>query len=85
MDQAACLPRRVHHVKRGLGPYSASRTALEMLARCRALEMANTKTRVNLFNPGPVRTHMRSTLMPGEDPMTLDMPEQVAEFTVELS
>jgi len=65
-----------------LGPYSASKAALETLARSWAQETASTKIRVNLFNPGPVRTHMRATLMPGEDPTTLDTPEQVAEFII---
>jgi NAD(P)-dependent dehydrogenase (short-subunit alcohol dehydrogenase family) len=65
-----------------VGPYAASKSALETLARAWAQETANTKLRVNLFNPGPVRTRMRATLMPGEDPATLDTPEQVAEFIV---
>ena len=38
--------------------------------------------RVNLFNPGPIRTRMRASVFPGEDPMTLDTPEQAAEFIV---
>jgi len=65
-----------------LGPIAASKAALETLARSWAQEIASTKIRVNLFDPGPVRTRMRATLMPGEDPMTLDTPEQVAEFIV---
>jgi len=65
-----------------LGPYAASKAALETLARAWANETASTNIRVNLFNPGPIRTRMRATLMPGEDPMTLDTPEQVAEFIV---
>ncbi|RQH15062.1 SDR family NAD(P)-dependent oxidoreductase [Bradyrhizobium sp. RP6] len=65
-----------------VGPYAASKAALETLARAWAQETANTKLRVNLLNPGPVRTRMRATLMPGEDPATLDTPEQVAEFIV---
>ena len=65
-----------------VSPYAASKAALETLARAWAQETANTKLRVNLFNPGPVRTRMRATLMPGEDPETLDTPEQVAEFIV---
>lgn len=67
-----------------VSPYAASKAALETLARAWAQETANTKLRVNLFNPGPVRTRMRATLMPGEDPATLDTPEQVAEFIVPL-
>jgi NAD(P)-dependent dehydrogenase (short-subunit alcohol dehydrogenase family) len=67
-----------------VGPYAASKAALETLARAWAQETASTRLRINLFNPGPVRTRMRATLMPGEDPATLDTPEQVAEFIVPL-
>lgn len=66
------------------GPYAASKAALEALARVWANETVNTPLRVNLFNPGPIRTRMRAILMPGEDPMTLDTPEQVAELIVPL-
>jgi NAD(P)-dependent dehydrogenase (short-subunit alcohol dehydrogenase family) len=65
-----------------VAPYAASKAALETLARAWAQETASTRLRVNLFNPGPIRTRMRATLMPGEDPATLDTPEQVAEFIV---
>src|SRR5215470_2457165 len=67
-----------------LSPYAASKAALETLARAWAQETANTAIRVNLFNPGPIRTRMRATLMPGEDPATLETPEQVAELIVPL-
>jgi NAD(P)-dependent dehydrogenase (short-subunit alcohol dehydrogenase family) len=66
------------------GPYSVSKNALEMLARIYAAENATTNLRVNLFNPGPIRTRMRAQAMPGEDPMTLATPEQAAEKVVEL-
>jgi len=65
-----------------LGPYAASKAALEALARVWAQETAITKIRVNLFDPGPIRTRMRATIFPGEDPMTLDTPEQAAELIV---
>jgi NAD(P)-dependent dehydrogenase (short-subunit alcohol dehydrogenase family) len=65
-----------------LGPYAASKAALEALARVWANETASTSLRVNLFNPGPIRTRMRAAVFPGEDPMTLDTPEQAAEFIV---
>src|SRR3981189_3236656 len=63
-----------------LAPYAASKAALETLARAWAQETASTTLRVNLFNPGPIRTRMRATMFPGEDPATLDTPEQAAEF-----
>jgi NAD(P)-dependent dehydrogenase (short-subunit alcohol dehydrogenase family) len=65
-----------------LGPYAASKAALEALARAWASETASTSLRVNLFNPGPIRTRMRAAVFPGEDPLTLDTPDQVAEFIV---
>ena len=66
------------------GPYAASKAALEALVRSYAAEQATTRVRVNLFDPGPVRTRMRAQAMPGEDPDTLDRPDQVAEKIVEL-
>jgi NAD(P)-dependent dehydrogenase (short-subunit alcohol dehydrogenase family) len=65
-----------------LGPYAASKAALEALARVWAHETASTPLRINLFNPGPIRTRMRAAVFPGEDPMTLDTPEQAAELIV---
>jgi len=64
------------------GPYAASKAALEALVRVWAAETATTPIRANLFNPGPIRTRMRATVMPGEDPSTLDTPAQVAEAIV---
>src|ERR1700742_3869904 len=61
------------------GPYAASKAALETLVRVWAAETASTPIRVNLFSPGPIRTRMRAIVFPGEDPMTLDTPEQAAE------
>jgi NAD(P)-dependent dehydrogenase (short-subunit alcohol dehydrogenase family) len=66
------------------GLYAASKAALEVMARTYAAETASTPIRVNLFNPGPTRTRMRASLMPGEDPMTLPTPEAVAEHIVPL-
>src|SRR3990170_4206321 len=65
-----------------LGPYAASKAALETLARVWAQETAATPVRVNLFDPGPTRTRMRATVFPGEDIATLDTPDQVAALIV---
>ena len=65
-----------------LGPYAASKAALETLARTWANETASTPVRINLFDPGPIRTRMRATVFPGEDPLTLDTPEQAVECIV---
>jgi NAD(P)-dependent dehydrogenase (short-subunit alcohol dehydrogenase family) len=66
------------------GPYSISKAAVELMARTYAEEVATTNLRVNIFNPGPIRTRMRASAMPGEDPMTLDTPEQCAEKVIDL-
>ena len=60
------------------GPYSVSKAALEALARTYANENVTTKVRVNLHSPGPTRTRLRALVMPGEDPMTLPTPDEVA-------
>jgi len=66
------------------GLYAMSKAALEVLARTYAAETAKTNVKVNLFNPGPIRTVMRAKAMPGEDPMTLDTPDQAAEAILPL-
>jgi NAD(P)-dependent dehydrogenase (short-subunit alcohol dehydrogenase family) len=66
------------------GPYAISKAALEALARTYAAETAASNVRVNLFSPGPTRTRMRATAMPGEDPNSLKTADDVAEKIVEL-
>ncbi|HZT49556.1 MAG TPA: SDR family NAD(P)-dependent oxidoreductase [Hyphomicrobiaceae bacterium] len=67
------------------GPYAASKAGLEALVRVYAEEVANTPVRVNMVNPGPTRTAMRAKAFPGEDPMSLKAPEQIAETFVKLA
>jgi NAD(P)-dependent dehydrogenase (short-subunit alcohol dehydrogenase family) len=57
------------------GAYSASKAALEALVRTYAAELRPSNATANLFNPGPLRTHMRAQAAPGEDPRTLKPPE----------
>jgi NAD(P)-dependent dehydrogenase (short-subunit alcohol dehydrogenase family) len=67
------------------GPYAVSKAGLEMLARTYAAETLNTsRIKVTLVNPGPLRTRMREAAMPGEDPMTLRLPEELAPKLVEI-
>ncbi len=67
------------------GPYAASKAALDALARTYAAETATTsKVRVMLVNPGALRTRMRAAAMPGEDPLTLRTPDDVAPKIVAL-
>jgi len=66
------------------GGYGMSKAALESLALTYAAECAGTNVKVNLLNPGPLRTRMRAVAMPGEDPQSLTPPEAVAPLIVEL-
>jgi NAD(P)-dependent dehydrogenase (short-subunit alcohol dehydrogenase family) len=50
------------------GPYGASKAAAAHLVLTWAGEVATTKLRVNLFDPGPMRTRLRAAAFPGEDP-----------------
>ncbi|HWA22862.1 MAG TPA: SDR family NAD(P)-dependent oxidoreductase [Caulobacterales bacterium] len=66
------------------GPYAASKAGLEALVNAYALEVAITPIKVNLLDPGPVRTALRYKAFPGEDPTTLPTPEDVAPLYVEM-
>lgn len=67
------------------GPYSISKAAVEALGRTYAAETTTTPIRVMMVNPGPLRTRMREEAMPGEDPMTLKTPEDLAPHLVEIA
>ena len=60
------------------GAMGATKAGMEHLALTWAQEVAITPVRVNLFDPGPVATRMRSNAFPGEDRATLPNPERVA-------
>jgi NAD(P)-dependent dehydrogenase (short-subunit alcohol dehydrogenase family) len=67
------------------GPYGTSKAALDYMVATWAQEVVKTNIRVNLINPGATRTGMRATAMPGEDPMTLPAPEDIAPVFLELA
>lgn len=67
------------------GAYGASKAALEMMIGIYAAEVAKSSVRVNLVDPGAVRTAMRALAMPGEDPMTLPEPESITDVFVDLA
>ncbi|MCK0195405.1 SDR family NAD(P)-dependent oxidoreductase [Ancylobacter sp. 6x-1] len=74
-----------HKARAYWGPYAVTKAAVEVLARTWAAETANlSNLRVNLLNPGPVRTRMRAKAFPSEDPETLPTPDEVAEAILAL-
>ena len=66
------------------GGYAMSKSALEIVALTYAAECEGTPVKVNLINPGPMRTLMRAKAMPGEDPSDLPRPEEMAYKIVEM-
>ncbi|MBB3136294.1 NAD(P)-dependent dehydrogenase (short-subunit alcohol dehydrogenase family) [Rhizobium pisi] len=64
--------------------YSASKAAVEALARTWAGETQSTPLRITSVDPGATRTAMRAQAVPGEDPMTLPHPSEVAKAILPL-
>jgi NAD(P)-dependent dehydrogenase (short-subunit alcohol dehydrogenase family) len=73
-----------HRFRSYWGAYAMSKAALEAIVLTYAAECAGTTVAANLLNPGPLRTRMRQKAMPGEDPATLDPPEEVCPLILEL-
>ncbi len=76
------VTKRVHPY---WGAYATSKAALEMMVNIYAAENAKTPLKVNLIDPGAVRTRMRAAAFPGEDPMTLPAPEDITDIFVTLA
>jgi NAD(P)-dependent dehydrogenase (short-subunit alcohol dehydrogenase family) len=67
------------------GAYAASKAGLETLARTYAGEVTKTALRVNLLDPGIVRSKLRAAAFPLEDPAKLRTPDEVTDRFVELA
>lgn len=60
------------------GAYAVSKSGTEGLAQMLADELLNTSSiRVNCLNPGATRTLMRASAYPGENPMSLPLPDTI--------
>jgi NAD(P)-dependent dehydrogenase (short-subunit alcohol dehydrogenase family) len=67
------------------GAYAASKAALETMVKIYAGEVTQTRLKVNLVDPGIVRTRLRAQGFPGEDRSALKSPEQVTDAFVALA
>ncbi len=68
------------------GAYTVSKLGLEGLAQTYAAETGKvTPIRVNVVDPGVVRTTMRAQAMPGEDASRLPAPEDITDIFVTLA
>ena len=65
--------------------YAVSKAALNALVMVYAGEIAKTKMRANLIDPGATATRMRTEAYPGEDPGSIKTPEQITDLFVELA
>jgi NAD(P)-dependent dehydrogenase (short-subunit alcohol dehydrogenase family) len=67
------------------GGYAVAKAGLEHLVGIYAREVAMTALKVNLVDPGALRTRMRAEAYPGEDPAALPLPESVTDIFVDLA
>ncbi len=67
------------------GAYASSKAALEEMVAAYAEEVAHSGLKVNILDPGVVRTTMRSEAFPGEDPSSLPAPDSIVESFIELA
>jgi NAD(P)-dependent dehydrogenase (short-subunit alcohol dehydrogenase family) len=67
------------------GAYAVAKAGLEQLAGIYAGEVERTALKVNLVDPGPMRTAMRAQAYPGENPETVPLPQSVTEVFVALA
>ncbi|MGE0754175.1 MAG: SDR family NAD(P)-dependent oxidoreductase [Alphaproteobacteria bacterium] len=73
-----------HHVFPYWSAYAVSKTALEAMVKMYAAENDKTALRVNLIDPGEVRTRMNAKAFPGLDPETRTPPEAITDPFVEM-
>ena len=66
------------------GPYGATKAAMESLVRAWADEIEITNIRAASVAPGAMRTRMRASAYPGEDPTSLPLPDTLVPLLLEL-
>ncbi len=67
------------------GPYSLSKKALEEMVRLYVSENPDKNLKVNLINPGAVRTAMQVQVSPGIDPENFCDPKEITQIFVDLA
>lgn len=67
------------------GAYTLSKKALEEMIRLYAAENTHPSLKVNLIDPGEVRTAMQAQAMPGVDPLTIPEACEIMDIFVQLA
>jgi NAD(P)-dependent dehydrogenase (short-subunit alcohol dehydrogenase family) len=78
-----CAPGR--EAKPFWGAYAASKAALEALVLAYAAETRRSRLRVNLVDPGPMRSRLRKQAYPGEAADKVPLPETRTDAFVALA
>jgi NAD(P)-dependent dehydrogenase (short-subunit alcohol dehydrogenase family) len=78
-----CAPAR--DPKPFWGAYAASKAALEALVMTYAAETKRSRLRVNLVDPGPLRSRLRKQAYPGEAPEKVPLSETRTDAFVALA
>ena len=68
-----------------VGPYSATKAALEALLHTYGRENRLTSVRANLVDPGTLRTKLRAQYNPGENPDDVTPPEALVPTLIDLA
>jgi len=66
------------------GGYAVTKAALEELVMTYAAECESSGVKINMIDPGPIRTHMRALAVPGEDPNILPTPADIAPLFADM-
>jgi NAD(P)-dependent dehydrogenase (short-subunit alcohol dehydrogenase family) len=69
---------RAREPKAYWGAYGATKAGMEHLVQTWAAELAITRVKAMLFDPGPMRTRLRTAAFPGENPTAQPSPATVA-------
>jgi NAD(P)-dependent dehydrogenase (short-subunit alcohol dehydrogenase family) len=73
-----------HSARAYWSAYAASKAALEALVKSYSNELGITRVKANIYWPGAIRTAMRAAAMPGEDPMSIPAPAEIAPGLVDM-
>jgi len=77
---------RAENIHAYWGGYATTKAALNALVKTYATEIANnTNVKANILDPGRIRTSMRAAAAPGEDPKTLDTPDDLAPLIIKMA
>ncbi|HDL16813.1 MAG TPA: SDR family NAD(P)-dependent oxidoreductase, partial [Rhizobiales bacterium] len=67
------------------GAYAVAKAGLESMVRTYAGELQKTNVKVNIIRPGPVNSALRRQAFPGEEPDSIQTPEDITPWFINLA